>query len=242
MSYPLSEIISFLETWAPPELAEKWDSIGLQIGDSKQFIQSVHISLDVDKQAVEQLQARPVDLVITHHPLFFKPLSQLNFNDDMGQILTLFLNQKINLYSMHTNLDATKDGVNDALMRQYGIEPELTLPISNGFGSYLECQVSKEDLVSKFPVQVQGDTTKTQFNRIGFCAGSGHGFIRNIIDLNIECFITGEITYHDHVYCEMNGITVLTLGHKESEQAIIPVIKTHLESGFPELDITCSSL
>ena len=53
---------------------------------------------------------------------------------------------------------------------------------------------------------------------------------KNIIDLNVECFITGEITYHDHVTCRLNNVRVLTLGHKESEDLVCSVIKDKLVS------------
>ena len=65
--------------------------------------------------------------------------------------------------------------------------------------------------------------------------------LQQCFEKEVDCIITGEISYHDEVFCEMNGITVIALGHKESELFILDKIKEKLESQFPTLRITLST-
>ena len=132
----VNDIMNLLYKWAPPELAAPWDNVGLQIGDTSQRVSSVLLSLDVDTECLTQLDVDDYDLVITHHPIFFKPLKQVLFDSDMGAILETFLKLKVSLLSLHTNLDAAEGGVNDALIGAYGITPHTGRPLSrDGLGN-----------------------------------------------------------------------------------------------------------
>jgi dinuclear metal center YbgI/SA1388 family protein len=235
----VKQITDLLYKWAPPELAAPWDNVGLQIGDVSQHVSSVLLSLDVDTECLTQLDVDNYDLVITHHPIFFKPIKQVLFDSDMGAILETFLKLKVSLLSLHTNLDAAEGGVNDALIGSYGITPHTgTILSRDGFGKWFDMQPAPlQDYIDLMPCTVQGFTAERNVSRIGFCGGSGHGLIQDAVRENCDVFITGEITYHDHVYAEMHNLTVLTLGHKESEVLVLPVIRERLLDAFPDLNI-----
>ena len=232
----VAAIQAFFEAWAPAHLAESWDNIGLQIGDPAANISEVVIALEVDEAVLEYLVGRKNCCVITHHPLFFKPLKTIRYDQEMGQILQLFLAGNHHLFSAHTNLDAAVGGVNDSFVAKYNLKPEKGKPIDAGFGKYFEnVNLDFTSISKKFPCKQQGSASSRDIQRIGFCAGSGHGFIKHVIELKLDTFITGEITYHDHVQCRMNDIRVLTLGHKESEQHSCTVILQKLKQQFSEM-------
>jgi GTP cyclohydrolase I len=235
MKITLQTIQTWLHKWAPPETAASWDNVGLQVGDLNQEIKSVLVSLDVDKPTLKNMSKVKPDLVITHHPIFFKGIRSINYSSDMGQILSQFFKTKSALLSAHTNLDVAIDGVNDTLIKKYGFDPKNKKPISGAFGKVIKVKKTIAELTKVMTCTIQGDTTRKTVERIGFCCGSGHGLVSSLPRLKIDCFITGEITYHDHVFCDMHNITVLTVGHKESEDLIVPVIKTKLSESFPDL-------
>ncbi|RAP33279.1 Nif3-like dinuclear metal center hexameric protein [Candidatus Marinamargulisbacteria bacterium SCGC AG-410-N11] len=231
----LQQIIDFLDQWAPRELAAKWDSIGLQLGEPTSEIKSIVLSLDVDSLLLDTIKKEPTDLVITHHPIFFKPIRSLRYESDMGRILKLFITQNCHLFTMHTNLDAAEGGVNDCLIKAFNFEPKQGISLSDGFGKFYThtSNSSFNDLLNLFPAKQLGyNDPKSPINRIAFCCGSGHGFIHELADLNIDCMVTGEITYHDEVFCEMNGIRVIALGHRESELFVLDEIKSRLSHTF----------
>lgn len=239
MAHTVGQIISFLHDWAPPSLAADWDNVGLQIGDVKGSVSSVLIALDVDKACLATLETTPVDLVITHHPIFFKPLKNIRYDLEMGKILQSFISAKRHLFSMHTNLDAAEDGVNDALIEQYGLDPELGTPMVEGIGKSfkLKTERSIESFLEVLPGKLVGHKEIASVKRVGFCGGAGRSLLNKAYALDLDLFITGEVGYHDEVTAETNGLSILTLGHRESEVFGLTKIKDKLHAKFPSLDI-----
>ncbi len=231
------DISDFLFSWAPAHLSASWDNVGLQLGSYKKKVNRVIISLDADLEVVKTLQTNPCDLVITHHPIFYKPIKSLEYDDDMGKIIRAFIQNDVSLLSLHTNLDAAKDGVNDCLVEAYGLNPEGGLPIQDGFGKWFAVEKGFEELVAVMPCQVVGHQAPRRLKKIGFCAGSGHGLLAAVKRLELDCFITGELTYHDYVSCEFQEITALLVGHKESEVLVLPRVRQRLLESFPSLEI-----
>ncbi len=225
-------------TWAPKELAASWDSVGFQLGSKKQAIQKVLLSLDVDNRALDRVSTGDIDLILTHHPIFFTPLKHIDINTDIGRIVQQLLLTQTSLLSFHTNLDAAPNGVNDALVEHLGFSADQGRPLSGHFGKQFKVSgLTLQDLASRVPCEIRGSTTNKDIRKIGVCCGSGHGLIKAAVHAQCDVLVTGEITYHDHVTCAMNGIRVLCLGHWESEVIVLPKIKTFLLSKFPHLDI-----
>ena len=120
----VSNILSTLDSWAPIDTAEKWDNCGLQIGDPESNVSSILLSLDIDNHALKHIEQNNYDLIITHHPLFFTPIKQLNTQFDIGKITKSLINTNTALISFHTNLDKVKGGVNDCLIKKYKLNQE----------------------------------------------------------------------------------------------------------------------
>jgi len=239
MSYSVSQVLEFINQWAPFNTAESWDNVGLQIGEGRSKVESILISLDLDKNALSRLKEHHYDLVITHHPLIFRPLSKIAFDDDMGQVLTVLLTERTSFICAHTNLDKAEDGVNDCLMEAFGVSSLGKKHIGEDIGLYVKNKeaLTIDDLSKKFPVQIRGYKGNECPKKLGFCGGSGHGLLKNILRKGIDCFVTGEVNYHDEVFCELNKITLLLMGHKESELFIISKIKEKLKSHFEGVKI-----
>jgi len=235
----IKDIKEFFYRWAPNELAAHWDNVGLQIGEPKANVSELLLSLEVDEAVLAYLEHKENVLVITHHPLFFNPIKQIRTDKDLGIILKTFLKNDHYLFSAHTNLDAAEDGVNDCLIKRYGLDPKQGTVIKDGFGKFFDApKLSFEKAMATMPAINKGAQQKAPIQRLAFCAGSGHGLIQRVIDLGCDTFITGEANYHDEVSCRMNGVRLILLGHKESEEIILADIKEKLLSRFPNEKIT----
>ncbi|RAP26912.1 Nif3-like dinuclear metal center hexameric protein [Candidatus Marinamargulisbacteria bacterium SCGC AG-343-D04] len=235
----LSDIQAFFDQWAPAELAASWDNVGIQIGAKGGEISECLVSLEVDEQVLAYLEGKTTVAVITHHPLFFKSLKRIDYNTDMGQIISAFVKGEHALFSAHTNLDAAEDGVNDCLIESFGLDPKIGVVMEDGFGKYIESpNITYQDLLKKNGGIAQGAIHNEPIKRLGFCAGSGHGLIGSVLSLGCDTFVTGEVTYHDHVTCRMNGVRLITLGHKESENMIVDRIATRMRNMFKDLEVT----
>jgi putative NIF3 family GTP cyclohydrolase 1 type 2 len=66
-----------MEALYPTDIAENWDNVGLQIGSMTGPVKSIMITLEADREIVAEAIRQQIDLIITHHPLFFKPSKQL---------------------------------------------------------------------------------------------------------------------------------------------------------------------
>jgi dinuclear metal center YbgI/SA1388 family protein len=115
MSFHVTDIIKLFDEWAPRWVAWERDNVGLQIGDHQQIITKVLVVLDVTQQTVTEAIARKADLIISHHPLLFKPASSITTGDTIGELALLLARHRISLFSAHTNLDFATGGVSFAL-------------------------------------------------------------------------------------------------------------------------------
>jgi dinuclear metal center YbgI/SA1388 family protein len=128
----LSEIEKIFEQWAPRWIAWEQDNPGLQIGDRQRDVSTILIALDPSMQIVDEAIQKKAELLITHHPLFFRPTTSLIADNSTGAIALKLAQHNIALYSAHTNLDFTSDGVSFALARKLHLKNIRFLePLSN---------------------------------------------------------------------------------------------------------------
>jgi len=113
------EIIKYLEEWAPKGIAWDKDNVGLQVGDPEIKIKNVLLSLDLKEEVIETAIKENCNLIITHHPLLYYPLKNLDFSKNIiARMIEKLIKNNITLYSAHTNLDFTKHGVSYQLAKR----------------------------------------------------------------------------------------------------------------------------
>lgn len=108
----LSEIINILEKEFPLNLQEKWDNSGLILGDKNNQIKKAQISLDITENVVDRAIENGVDLIISHHPMIFSSIKQINDSTILGKKILKLIKNGISVYALHTNLDDAKQGLN----------------------------------------------------------------------------------------------------------------------------------
>lgn len=123
------EVIQLFEQFAPKELAMEDDKIGLLIGSLNQPVKNVLVALDVVEEVVDEAIEKDVQLIISHHPLIYRPLKTIRTEDAYGKIITKLIKHDIAVYAAHTNLDVTFGGVNDLLAAKLGLkETDVLVP------------------------------------------------------------------------------------------------------------------
>lgn len=118
----IRDVAAFLEAWAPPGSAQSYDNVGLQVGDATRDVSRALIALDLTPAILDEASALEVELIITHHPLIFRPLKRITADDSMAGLAYRLAEAGLALYSIHTNLDAAAEGVSFALGRKLGLE------------------------------------------------------------------------------------------------------------------------
>ncbi len=136
----LNEVIAVLEKFAPTELAEAWDSVGLLLGSQGQSVNKVLCALDLNEEVAEEAIQLQADCIVTHHPFLFKPLKQIDLDSKSGRIIAKLIKANIAVYAMHTNYDIAEGGLNDYLSAGLGLEEIKVLQITKE-EKLCKCQV-----------------------------------------------------------------------------------------------------
>lgn len=118
----IGHIVDVMEKIAPSSLAEEWDNIGLQVGHNAWPVDRIWVALDPTEKVVNKASQHGVNLLITHHPLIFQPLSALDPETLIGRIIETALRKRLGIFCAHTNLDSARDGLNDMLSDALGID------------------------------------------------------------------------------------------------------------------------
>jgi dinuclear metal center YbgI/SA1388 family protein len=162
MSPAVSDWTRILDGFFPPSLAEEWDNVGLQVGDPAWPADRVLVALDPSLPAVREAAARGCGLLITHHPLLFRPIESVDLSEPVGRTVAESLSSRVAVVACHTNADAAQPGVTDALAEALGLRVTGVLRPTEG-----------EDRV-KLVTFVPADATAKVLDAV---AGAGAGVI-----------------------------------------------------------------
>jgi dinuclear metal center YbgI/SA1388 family protein len=256
MGATVAQIIKIMDKLAPPWLAEEWDNVGLQIGDPRLPVRRIWIALDPSQEVVKAACEKNVDLLITHHPLFFRPLKSIDFDTVGGVIIQMAANHQLAIFSAHTNLDIVRDGVNDVLAQRLGIQKlSILQPVHAGDQSIedissltgdqtehgigrigsLTKTVSLKSLISIVKnrlkldfVKVAGDL-EMSVAQVALCSGSGSSLMQAFISSNAQVFISGDIHYHNARDAESANRGIIDIGHFPSEHLMVEALAHHLK-------------
>lgn len=117
----IADLEGVLDSLAPWSLAESWDNVGLQVGDRSAAVRRVLIALDLTSQVLDEAVAGAFDTIVTHHPVFFTPVSTLVDSRPRERLLRRVVMAGINVFACHTNLDAAPGGLADVASEALGL-------------------------------------------------------------------------------------------------------------------------
>jgi len=117
----VSDIVGITNVLAPYALAEEWDNAGLQVGNPADPAGKIMVALDAGRSAVEAAVAARCQLLLTHHPLIFRPLKKISLADPLGRLIGMAIRNELAIISLHTNYDIAEGGVNDMLAERLGV-------------------------------------------------------------------------------------------------------------------------
>ena len=154
-------LLTFIEELAPARLAAQWDNCGLMVGEVDRRIQKVAVALDATTKTLESAHEHQAQVLLTHHPLIFKPLKKIDYADPVARTIALAVRLDMVVVAAHTNLDAAKGGVGQALARLLDLRDCQVLDPS--------CPEKQYKLVVFVPLGYE-DTIR----QAAFGAGAGH--------------------------------------------------------------------
>jgi dinuclear metal center YbgI/SA1388 family protein len=220
----LHQIVQILDEISPFSLQAEWDNSGLCVGDREAEISAIYLSLDADRETIEALPENA--LLIIHHPPIFKGLKTLRLDSYPSSFLVSAIKKNIAIVAMHTNYDLSH-------LNRYVLEEVLGYEVvkEEGHLSYFEV----EDNFSNFALEVaqkfgiENLTVVAYHDRIktaALCTGSGMDLMREV---EAECFLTGDIKYHDAKEAYERGLSLIDIKHYESERFFAQSLQKELQ-------------
>lgn len=227
------EIIQEIEKFAPLKHQESYDNSGIQIGDSQQEVTGVLICVDVTEEVLQEAIEKGCNLILSHHPLIFRGIKKVIPSDSLGRIIFKAIENKIAIYSSHTNMDKAPQGVSYQTAIQLGIQVERPLvPETEDpqFGLGIVGTLAEEMKMVDFLAEVKrklklGHIRHTDIpqdksvKKIALCGGSAFEFYKDAITAEADLYLTADIKYHQYFEPE-NKIVIADIGHYESEQFV----------------------
>jgi len=114
-------IVEYLDQFAPSHFAADWDNVGLLLGDREARCERVITCLTLTPEVAQEAIQANVQLIVTHHPILFRPVQRLTTDTSEGRMLLSLAQTGVAVYSPHTAFDNTAGGINDSLARRLGL-------------------------------------------------------------------------------------------------------------------------
>ncbi len=141
MNVTVRHIVDFLQRWAPADLKLSYDNVGLQAGNSNDFVTGVLTTLDVTDSVIDEAIENNANLIIAHHPVIFPSINSITDATASGRLLIKLIKNSINLFVSHTNLDSVKGGVSFVLAETLGLKETQFLSDGEGKLSRIEAKI-----------------------------------------------------------------------------------------------------
>lgn len=226
----VAQLLGAVERLAPAALAEEWDNVGLLVGRHNQPVSRVLVALELRDEVLGEAREFGCDTVLTHHPAIFPSLSSVT-DHPVGELVLRAAESRVAVIAAHTNLDAARGGLNDAMAEILGIAAAAPLRPSPGHPSCGLGRIGRvrattlaglvDAVRSGFggaPVSYAGDPF-TQVERVACCTGSGASLIADARDAGADAYVTSDLKYHDADRAE--GLPLVTLSHARVERVAL---------------------
>ncbi|NQU22968.1 MAG: Nif3-like dinuclear metal center hexameric protein [Candidatus Nealsonbacteria bacterium] len=246
--HTVDNVVAFLEQFAPPELAEDWDNVGLLVGDRAREARRVMTCLTVTPATTAEAVAEQADLIVTHHPMPFRPVKRLTADTTVGRLLLELTAARIAVFSPHTAFDSAPEGINQRLAAGLGLRgiwPLVCDESGRGAGrwGWLPEPLSLAGMAERVKaflaierLQMVGDPGRS-VRTVAVACGAAGEFLNAARDIGCECMVVGETQFHTCLEAEAANVGLLLPGHFASERFAVECLADVLAEQFPELGI-----
>ena len=238
----IQELVNFFEKIAPVSFQESYDNAGLITGSPMTEITGVLTCLDAIETVVDEAIQLNCNVIVAHHPIVFRGLKKINGANYVERVLIKAIKNDIAIFAIHTNLDNVfYHGVNKIISNRLNLNDLEILDAKQGV--FHENQKVGSGMIGLLPEPMNESSffaylkekmdlkviKHTHFlhkpiQKVAVCGGSGSFLLQKAIDQGAAIFITADFKYHEF-FDSNNEIMIADIGHYESEQFTIELIK-----------------
>lgn len=252
----VDDCLAGLASLAPLELAEDWDNVGLLLGDRTAPVARVLTCLTVTPDVVAEAVAERAHLIVTHHPVLFRPVQRLTADDPDSAALLWLMAAGIAVYSPHTAYDSAAEGINQQLAEALELteiqplRPAVAGAHSAAAGGGRQGRLARplvlRELMERVRsrlnargIQYVGDPDR-RVSRIAIACGSAAEYLSDARRTGCEVLVTGEARFHACLEARTRGIALILPGHYATERPAVETLARRLAEQFPELTVWAS--
>jgi dinuclear metal center YbgI/SA1388 family protein len=242
-------ICDVLEEMFPLHKAMERDNVGLLIGYRSQPVQKVLLCLDVTSKTADEAIEKGCQMILSHHPLIFKPLSRISGETPVQDTVYKAIRNGLCIYAAHTNMDVSKDGTCDLMAELMGLknvrplcEESEAKPTVVGRIGVLEKEISLFDFLDiikkSFKVSTLRYTGSNDkiIKKVALCSGSFDGNFAPLLAQRPDIYVSGEMKYHDVLDAFAYGLDTVLVGHYESEVIYKEALAKRLKAKVPDTE------
>jgi dinuclear metal center YbgI/SA1388 family protein len=254
-AYTVADVIAFLREFAPAELAESWDNVGLLVGDESWPVKNVLTCLTLTEDVAREAADSGVGLVVSHHPLLFKAVKRITAETSEGRTLLTLLKSGIAVYSPHTAFDSAAQGINRRLAAKLGLSdirplrPAADESLEGGgrFGQLAEA-VPLADFLTQVRDALRLEAVgyvgelDTSVRAVAVACGSAAEFLEDAARHDCDVLVTGEARFHACLEARSRGVAMVLAGHYATERPAVEELASVIAQRFPGLESIPSSV
>ena len=242
----VADIMDFMETLAPKSLKMDWDNVGLNCGSRTAPVKKILLALDPFEHVCQEAVEWGADLLVTHHPLIFRPIPMVTDDAAITRGLMELIRHDISHFCAHTNLDCAPGGVNDTLAAVLGLEDVEPL---GAYGGMMRCGYVPEQSLKNFlgfvkeALHCDGlrycDGGKP-VRKVAVGGGSCSDGLYDTILAGCDTFVTSDVKYNGFWDAKEQGLNLIDAGHFHTENPVIFMLAEKIAAAFPDVEVKIS--
>ncbi len=249
----VQDVYELLCGFAPLEAKMEGDNPGLLVGRPAAKVTKVLVALDVTPETVLEAEAFGAELIVTHHPVIYRPLRAAVTGDVTGERVLMLAERGIAAICMHTNLDRAEGGVGTALCSALGLRPVgENYPVigdSDGFVRLgtLAAETALRDFAAEVRRRLHANGVRyadaDRPVKVVACGGGSCGdYAAAAKAAGADTLVTGEASYHDMRDALLLGVNLIAAGHFPTEDPVCGVLIKLIRERFPALEVKKSEV
>lgn len=228
----VKDIYDFIDSIAPFNTAEEWDNPGLLVGDEEKTVNKIIFALDCTEDVINQAISCGADLIVTHHPVIFKPLSEVMADS----LVYKLIKNDLSIICAHTNYDKAINGVNDILCNAVELDNVEHIEGACLNIGELNTEMNSKEFAhvvkSKLNGVVRYNNIEKTIKKVAVCGGSGSEYLSLAKRLNCDALLTGDGSHHSFLDADEMGILLVFAGHFETENISIKPLADKIKNNF----------